>query len=102
MKPPVLVYTNDKKKATPILEQKPLTTEELAHFFPGKTKHQVAIMLRNPREMGKIFINHLGKYEVYKPDSSRLTVTRTNPQPFSPPPKFEFMYELGKSSKVKH
>lgn len=91
MKPPTLTYTPDQKKAIALLEQQPLTRDELLPHFPKKSKHQIAIMFRNPREMGKVFINHEGKYEVYS-IPPEVKVTRGLASPYSPPPKYRDLY----------
>lgn len=92
MRIPILKYTADQKKAIAILSEKPLTRDELLPHFPKKSKHQIAIMLRNPREMGKVFINYEGKYEVTSPPPG-LKVIKGQPMPYTAPPKLEFIYE---------
>jgi hypothetical protein len=60
-------YTPDQQKAIALLKPQPLSRDELLPHFSRKTKQQIAIMLRNPRKMGKLFINYEGKYEIISP-----------------------------------
>ena len=91
MKPTPLTYTPDQKRPIALLEEKPLNRDELLPHFPGKTKQQIAIMLRNPREMGKLFINYEGKYEVYR-NPPGVKVIKGCPAPYNPPPKYRDLY----------
>lgn len=102
MKTPIIRYSKDQLRAIAILSIKPLTKEELFSHFPHLSHKEKVALLRNPRELGKITLNCDRKYEVNKLESNGLTVTHICPQPFSPPPKFEFLYESGKSLKEKH
>lgn len=95
MKSPTLKYTSDQLRAIALLKPHPLSWKELLAAFPDKNAIELAAILRTPREKGKIFINPEGKYEVYSPPPG-LKVIKGEPQPYTAPPKLEFIYELGK------
>lgn len=101
MKKPILKYTSEQQRAIALLEKEPLSRDELLCHFPQKTKHQLSLLLRNPRETGKIFINSESKYEVYSPPQN-MKVIKGSPQPYTAPPKLEFIYELGKFPKERY
>lgn len=84
MKTPILKYTSDQLKAIALLTTEPRSCAQLVEYFPGKTKHQIASMLRNPRDVGKIFINSGGKYEVFTLPPG-LRVIKGKPMPYSAP-----------------
>lgn len=95
MKPPILKYTNDQQRVIAVLNEKPLTRDELLSHFPHKTKQQILTMLRHPRDTGKIFTNFEGKHEVYSPPPG-LKVIKGSPQSYVAPTKVEFIYEPSK------
>ena len=101
MKTPILKYTPDQVRAIALLESQPLSWKELLAAFPNKNANELAAMLRTPREKGKIFINCEGKYELYSPPPG-LKVIKGEPQPYTAPPKLEFIYELGKFPREKY
>lgn len=101
MKSPILKYTPDQKRAIALLEKQPLSWKELLAAFPNKNATALAALLRTPREKGKIFINPEGKYEVYS-HATGLKVIKGQPQPYTAPPKLEFIYEIGKFPREKN
>ncbi len=100
MKTAILKYTSEQLRAITLLEEKPLSRDELLSHFPHKTKHQLAVLLRTPIETGKIVVQQ-GKFALYNPPQN-MTVIRGTPQSYTAPPKLEFIYELGKFPKERH
>ncbi len=80
-------YTREQLKAIAILEKQPMSRDELIKHFPDKDRTQLAAMLRNPMESGKIVFKE-GKYAVFSPPPG-LKVIKGKPMPYSPPPKLE-------------
>ncbi len=101
MKTPIIRYTPDQQRAITILSNAPLTKEELFSHFPHLSQKEKVTLIRNPRELGKIVLNGNGKYEVFEPDSAGLVNSKTSPMPYSPPPKYEFLYKSVKFQKEK-
>lgn len=99
MKPPIIRYSSDQQKAIALLQKQPLTRDELLAHFPSRNKNSLAAMLRTPTQTGKIFTNSQGKYQVYAGNEPGIKVIKGRPMPYSPPPRFEFMYLAGKLPK---
>lgn len=99
MKPPIIRYTSDQLRAIALLDSQPLTRDELLAHFPARNKSSLAAMLRTPMQTGKVCINQYGKYQIYERNESGLKVIKGRPQPFSPPLKYEFLYEVGTLTK---
>lgn len=84
MRIPILKYTPDQLRAIALLKEQPRSCTQLVEYFPHKSKHQITSMLRNPVDVGKVFINDQGKYEVFTLPPG-LKVIKGKPMPYSAP-----------------